>query len=50
MDISFIWGIEQIAAIKTLKHILTTVPVLIQLDYSKGARLIILTVDRYKNG
>ena len=49
MDIPFIWGMEQIAAIKTLKYILTTTPALIQLDYSKRARLIILTVNRYKN-
>ena len=40
---------EQITAIKILKHILTTTPVLVQLDYSKGARLIILTINRCKN-
>ena len=42
-------GIEQIAAIKILKHALTTAPALVQLDYSKGARLIILAVNGYKN-
>ena len=50
MDVPFIWGIEQIAAIKILKYILTTTPALVQLDYSEGAKLIILTVNRYKNG
>ena len=50
MDVPFIWGIEQIAAIKTLKHALTTAPALVQLDYSKGAGLIILAVDGCKNG
>jgi hypothetical protein len=34
---------------KILKHALTTTPILVQLDYSKGARLIILAVNRYKN-
>jgi len=43
------WGIEQIAAIKILKYALTTAPALVQLDYSKGARLIILTINRCKN-
>ena len=50
MDVPFIWGIEQIAAIKTLKHIFTTTPALIQLDYSEGARLIILAINGCKNG
>ena len=45
----FIQGIEQIATIKILKYILTTTLVLIQLDYNKEARLIILTIDRYNN-
>ena len=50
MDIPFIWGMEQIAAIKTLKYALTTIPILIQLNYSEGAKLIILTINGYKNG
>ena len=49
MDVLFVWGIEQITAMKTLKYIITIVPVLVLLDYSKGAGLIILAVNRYKN-
>ena len=49
IDVPFIQGIEQIATIKILKHALTTTPALVQLDYSKGARLIILAINRYKN-
>ena len=49
MDIPFIWGIEQITAIKILKYTLTTAPVLVQLDYSEGAKLIIFTINGYKN-
>ena len=49
MDIPFIWGMEQIAAIKTLKYAFTTTPILIQLDYSEGAKLIIFAINRCKN-
>ena len=35
---------------KILKYAITITPTLIQLDYSKEAGLIILAVDRYKNG
>ena len=41
---------EQITTIKILKKVIITTPVLVQLDYSKEARLIIFTIDRYKNG
>ena len=50
MDVPFLWGMEQITAIKILKHALTTAPALVQLDYSEGAGLIILAVDGCKNG
>jgi len=50
VNVPFVWGIEQIAAMKTLKHAITTAPALVQLDYSEGAGLIILAVDGCKNG
>jgi hypothetical protein len=43
--VEFIWTLEYDLAIDSLKLVLTTVPVLVRLDISEGAGLIILIVD-----
>ena len=49
-DAVFVWGPEQKDAFKALKQAITSPPVLISLDYNKGAGQIVLTVDASLTG